>query len=379
MNERILIELVDRVLELYPPERITRSRERTQAMWERRMPADRLPFLVSGMETANPPELPEDTPPFVQDAALQLQWLTEHAAWDDDFIPGLAPGIRQALFPSYFGCTEEHASDSTRTKPAIVDPEDVYRLPEAGFDPGTIGGEMLDKIRFFVELTRGELPVYEPDIQGPFSTASQIWGVEDFLLAIYESPEEARYLIDRCTDVVIDFMRQARAIAGKAFIPYHCPPALWYPSDKGLAYSEDLMAVVSPEVVREFMRPSVERIAQEFGGVVLHSCGYINQLARELSDIPGLVGLNFATCETDLPLFLAEADPRLALAVHNSPVSCRSLEILGARAHVELCARAFARAGVPGMCVVLYGTRELDPRVHSPEFTALLTDIFAKG
>jgi len=373
LSERILAELLDKVRKLYPPERVARSRERTRAMWERRPAVGRMPCLVSGMATANPPELPEDAHPFAREAADQLQWLTEHAAWDDDYIPGLAPGIRQALFPSYFGCTEERASDSIRTKPAIIEPDDVYRLPEVGFGPGTIGGEMLEKIRFFTELTRGKLAVYEPDIQGPFSTASQIWGVEDFLLAIYEYPDEAHYLIDRCTDIIIDFMRRARAIAGDAFIPYHCPSALWYPPEMGMAYSEDLMAVVSPEAAREFMRPSVERIAREFGGVTLHSCGNINHLARELSDIPGLVGLNFATSETDLPRFLAEADPRLALAVHNSPVSCRGLAILDARAHVEHCARAFTRAGVNGMCVVLYGTQQLNACAHSSEFARLLT------
>jgi len=372
VSENILHALVDQVIELYPPERIARVRERTRAMWERRPVADRFPYVIYGMPPANAPELPEDAHPFAKDAVYQLQAMIEHAEWDDDYLPGLAPGIRQALFPSYFGCTEEKASDSTRTKPAIVEPEDVYRLPEVGFGPGTIGGEMLDKIRFFTELARGELSVYEPDIQGPFSTASQIWGVEEFLLAIYEYPEEARHLIDRCTDVVIDFVKQARAIAGDAFVPYHCPTALWYPPEMGLAYSEDLMAVVAPAVVREFMRPSVERIAREFGGVALHSCGHINHLARELSDIPGLVGLDFATCETDLPHFLAEADPRLALAVHNSPVSCRGLEILDARAHVAHCARAFKRAGVNGMCVVLFGTDKLEARSDSGEFARLL-------
>lgn len=138
-------------------------------------------------------------------------------------------------------------------------------------------------------------------------------------------------MIDRCTDVLIAFMRRTREVAGEALIAYHCPTALWYPPAMGLAYSEDLMAVVSPAVVREFMRPSVERIAREFGGVVLHSCGSINHLARELSDIPGLKGLNFATCETDLTRFLADAGPRLALAVHNSPVNCGGLAIVDGR------------------------------------------------
>ncbi|WP_407928176.1 uroporphyrinogen decarboxylase family protein [Hydrogeniiclostridium mannosilyticum] len=45
-------------------------------------------------------------------------------------------------------------------------------------------------------------------MQGPFSVASQIWGIEDFLIACYDYPDEVHYLISRCTDIFIDYCKK---------------------------------------------------------------------------------------------------------------------------------------------------------------------------
>lgn len=135
----------------------------------------RIPYVIYGEPIKQLPVLPENILVNERELVKQLQYILEHADWNDDYFPGLSPGICQAAIPSCFGCTEETASMSTRVKPAIQNPGDVYLLPEIGFGPETAGGEMLERMRYYREKTRGLLTVYEADLQGPFSVASQIW------------------------------------------------------------------------------------------------------------------------------------------------------------------------------------------------------------
>jgi hypothetical protein len=137
-------------------------------------------------------------------------------------------------------------------------------------------------------------------------------------------------------------------------------PAIWYPREKGIAVSEDLLAVVSPRAVREFIRPYLESIAEAFGGVFVHTCGSLNPVVREINQIRGLVGVNFSSCETDIAEALRELDPGLFVVSHNSPVSRADLPVLTPLGHAEACARAFRQYHARGVCVVVPALWSLD-------------------
>lgn len=355
---------LDAIAGAYPPARMASIRTRMEAFWNRESHRY-IPRIVFGLPVRAMPELSGDATEDERELVAQLQGILEHAPWDDDFYPALFPGLRQVLIPSFFGCVEEFASASVRVKPAIGEPGDVYRLPDAGFGPGTVGGALLERMHRWRELTNGSLAFYEADMQGPFSVASQIWGVQEFLTALYDSPDEVCHLLDRCTDAAIAFIRLMKEAAGGPLIAYHCMPALWYPQRLGAAVSEDLAAVVSPAVVTTFMRPCLERIAAAFGGVFMHSCGSLNRVVGALGDVRGLVGLNFSPCETDLDSLLAAMDPRLFVVAHNSPVSCDGLPVLGPLEHARACGQLFRRHRAAGVCQIVPCGATLDPREHN--------------
>ena len=355
MKNHKIEDLLHLIKECYPPERVAATKRRLQRLWNLLPTTDKIPYVLYGMPPKHPPSLADDAPGEQRELITQLQTIYEHAEWPDDYMPGLVPGICQVMIPAYFGCTEEQMSMTTRVKPVVHDPRDVYDLLELGFGPETTGGQMLERMRYFRRETGGLLPIYEADLQGPFSVASQVWGIENFLAAIYEHPDEVHYLLSRCTDVVIKFAELMRDAVDGDWIPYHCVPAVWLPPGKGIAISEDLIAVVSPQVVREFMRPCLERIASAFGGVFLHSCGSINHVIGELNQVHGLIGLNFSSSETDLPRLAEDARDSLVLTVHNSPVSCRDLPVLNVTQHVQLCGQIFRRNRVRGLCIIIGG------------------------
>jgi hypothetical protein len=351
MENNTIESILYLIKERYSQERVEVTKQRLQALWNLLPMTDRIPYVLYGMPLKQPPMLADDVSGEQRELITQLQTIYEHAEWPDDYVPGLVPGICQVMIPAYFGCTEERTSMTSRVKPVVHDPRDVYDLPELGFGPETPGGQMLERMRYFRRETRGLLPIYEADLQGPFSVASQVWGIENFLAAIYEYPNEVHHLLSRCTDAVIKFAELMRESVDGDWIPYHCVPAVWLPPGKGIAISEDLVAVVSPQVVREFMRPCLERIAAAFGGVFLHSCGSINHVIGELNQVSGLIGLNFSSSETDLPRLTEDASDSLVLTVHNSPVSCGNLPVLDIVQHVQLCGQVFRRSR--GLCIII--------------------------
>jgi hypothetical protein len=163
---------------------------------------------------------------------------------------------------------------------------------------------------------------------------------------------------------VIEYTRLMIDAAEGDLIAYHCMPAIWYPCELGIAVSEDLAAIVSPGMVREYVQPCLERIADAFGGVFLHSCGSLNRVIGELNRVKGLVGLNFSSCETDLDGALRDMDRSLVAVVHNSPVSCGGLPILNPLQHAYACARAFREHGASGICIVIPCGFQLDAATH---------------
>ena len=351
----IVENLLNQIKDCYPPKRIQATQQHLSNLWELQPITERMPYVLYAMPVKQPPKLTEDMSGEQRELITQLQAILEHAEWMDDYVPGLSPGINQAMLPAYFGCTEETSPLTSRIKPVISNPHDVYNLPETGFEPETLAGRMLERMRYFHCETHGLLPVYEADLQGPFSVASQVWGIEDFLTAIYDYPDEVHHLLSLCTDVVIKFAKLMRDVVDNDWIPYHCAPAVWLPPENGIAYSEDLLAVVSPKIVREFIRPYSEQIANEFGGAILHSCGSINHIIDELNQIEGLIGLNFSSSETNLPLLAESADNSLVLTVHNSPVSCNGLPIPDAVEHIKLCKSVFRQSHERILCQIFGG------------------------
>jgi hypothetical protein len=343
--------LIEKVLATYPAERIERIKQRTSAVWHGHPLPDRIVYIAGEAgEIRGLPDIPAEANEDQRDLIIQLQTILNHGDWDDDFFPAISSGLRQVAIPSYFGCVEEEVSSSNRVGPIIREPSDVYSLPELGFVPGTVGGYLLAKMRYFHQRTGGRIAVYMTDMQGPFSVAAQIWGVEPFMLAIYDHSKEVHYLLQKCTDAIITYYKLMREAVEGNWVPMHCHPVLWLPEDVGVAASDDFLAIVSPRCTRDFSRPYLEQIAEAFGGVVVHSCGSINHAVAELNKVKGLKGLNFSSTETNLEQVAAEIDPRIALVVHCTDVHRPDLQPLTTLQHLELCRQVFGTGRVRGIC-----------------------------
>jgi hypothetical protein len=269
---------------------------------------------------------------------------------DSEYYPGFPSGLEQITIPSMFGCVKEILSDSDRIKPIIQSPSDVYSLPPAEIRAGSVACEMLRRMMYKHQKCMGAFSVYMTDIQGPFSCAAQMWGIEDFLCALDENPNEAHHLLSLCTDAIIAYFRAMYEVTDGVMIPIHCHPVIWVPEDCGVAVSDDFFAVVGAHTVRDFSVPYLEKIGAAFGGVTAHTCGNMNHLAEVMNGMKNLKALNFSGSETDLARYAAECDPRITLIVHQGGMSCCGLPILDEIQHLKLCADAQKNTGVKVFC-----------------------------
>ena len=214
MFERLAAERLAEIDARYPAAHKQQVTARLRRAWEKQPAADRIPYVVLHYrQDGFAPQ--DDLSAWENEFLAQLQGILNHREWDDDYLPVFHFGILQALIPAYFGCGERHSQDgrSVETVPVIREAADVYTLAPVGFGPETLGGQMLEKMRFFQQAAQGRILLAETDMQGPFSVASQIWGVEEFLLAVYEEPEAVHHLLELTTDAIITYIQKMFAVS----------------------------------------------------------------------------------------------------------------------------------------------------------------------
>jgi hypothetical protein len=255
--------------DLYPDERIERSKRRLRKLWAGEMPDDRYPFLYAPLQLNyyDQVHLPEER--------LRLS-LDEHIARgriEDDFIPSLFPGCRQGTIPSMFGAKEMVVDGSYSSARLIHGLKDIDALPEPSIGPGTVAHEWLEMQRYFLEETEGRLPVNVVDMQGPVEVCAKLWGYDDFFLAAYSEPGHCHRLMDKLTDAFILFWEAQQKLLGSHFVGTHLWGWNWVPENSGATLSSDGVVMVSPDFYDEFYNPSTIRIGEHFGGVTIHSCG----------------------------------------------------------------------------------------------------------
>jgi len=360
----IIDGLIERVLEAYPADRLERIKSRTESSWKGGANAykDRISYSFLSYNMPEEPKIPDDALDIQREMIGQLKSMLHNAVIDAEFYPAFSSGLEQVTIPSMFRCVKESISDSDHVKPVINAPSDVYSLPEAEIREGYVCYEMIRRMAYKYRRAGGRIPVYMTDIQGPFSCAAQIWGIQEFLcdINLSECQNEAHYLLSLCTDAIIKYFYAMYEIADGNMIPIHCHPILWVPKDCGVAVSDDFFDVVGAHTVRDFSVPYLEKIGGEFGGVTVHTCGNMNHLPALINGMKNIKAVNFGASETDLMQYAKECDPRIMILAHRSGMSLKNLPLLNVEEHIRHCADVQKTTGVRVFATPLYTDEALD-------------------
>ena len=348
-------EKVKIIYELFDQQRLDASMKRLRAVWNGQMPEDRLPFVFSfspfesklhGLLVFFAHYSPEETLNYYLDANIA------HAKIDDDYIPSVWAGLRQGTIACAFGCEEYFLSEQYYTKPIIKTVDDIYKIERPDIRNVGLTKFFIDRIRTLYQLTDGAIPVHICDMQGPFSIAAKMWNDNDLILACCDHPKAVHHLLNLITESTIEFGKALIEVTEGNLIPTHCMPESWFPPGAGMALSADYMAILSPDIFREFVKPYLEKYAEAFGGVLLHSCGCFTHNLDVLKTIDGLKGINFSVTETPLETVAGKLSPKVTLVPHSTLVSCGDLKVLSRREHTENSISYLVKNNIPAQPLI---------------------------
>ena len=220
---------------------------------------------------------------------VQLKAISRQMDSCSEYVPFLEPWFGVGVFANAFGAEYVWVDgESAQTRYILFNEDQAARveLPEIADSP--VMNLVLQSIDYFLQETRGEIPISCTDTQSPLDTITLLWDTASFFTATYTAPEVVQGLLQKITDVMIAFTRQQIAVLGDAWVrPGHIMVSARY--GPGLSISDDNIVMVSPDHYRRFAMPYNSQLSQAFGGLAIHSCGnYIRQLPG-LFEIPGLV------------------------------------------------------------------------------------------
>lgn len=229
--------------------------------------------------------------------AQTLDWLQAAATLPGLNLPCFTPDFRVAGGVLHWGGA---ARFDDKNDHSIVDPvaqtvdEALVVAPRPVDDPTMIASRAVRLWRdLSSRLGTDLLWLRMSDFQGPFNTAAQIMDQQELLMAAVIEPEKVAELLDRVTTFLIDYARYHFDAAGERVAGYTWPFTVFPPS-VGLAFTEDMMPLLSADVYRELALPYLTRLAQEFGGLQIHCCGDWGRHVPTLAELgPALKAVEF--------------------------------------------------------------------------------------
>jgi len=188
---------------------------------------------------------------------------------------------------------------SPATKPAFQTIDEALAFDIKPVSKTEVGIHSLAMIEYFLDQTKGKLPMSMGDIQSPFNNATNIVDTGNLLTSMILEPEKVLHFLDILAELEIDFYKAQAKLIGDCMVK----PGHGFASARvfeGFGMSDDNVVMVDEETYMNFAAPSFAKLAKTFGGPVHHSCGNFSDKAQMLKRIPGLIMSDAAfTPETD--------------------------------------------------------------------------------
>ncbi|MBK5196268.1 MAG: hypothetical protein JJE08_09635 [Proteiniphilum sp.] len=211
-----------------------------------------------------------------------------------NYKPDLGIGFMAAVF----GCDQV---PNDKVDPWITplitheNQEDVLKIPYPDLSSNPVMQHGLERIDF---LNRnGKAPMRLINVASPLVTASYIWEYNSFLEGMLMEPKKVHYLLDMITTATIEFIRLQLGRIRNLYSMSH--ENIWVPRSVGVRISDDVAAILSPDLYREFGKAYNERIAEAFGGLMIHSCGDLQHVLPVMLETKGCRGIDLTIPQND--------------------------------------------------------------------------------
>lgn len=266
----------------------TEKREAILKTWNLE-PTREVPFLI---EIGYPHFATEE---FYGDDEAELRWNEryhqERAEVDDYGLPNIKPNLGISVMAAAFGCEQRINNEADpwitpRIREANV--TDVFTLKKPDPTTNLIYQKAFARLDYL--QNHSSLPLRLVNVPSPLVTASLIWEYTSFVEATLLYPKEIHALLEVVTEATIEFVQLQLQRIRKLFTMGH---EMWYtPPEVGIRISDDTAALLSPKLYREFGVRYNTKIAEAFGGIVVHSCGELRHVLPVMMEIPDLRGID---------------------------------------------------------------------------------------
>ena len=345
--------ILKNIQKVWPEDRIEKSKERLLKIWNKKLPGDRIPFVFERVPDGNGVNIEIlEAYGYSMDVNLyfNLCQLEKRAVLDDDYIPSLYAGYRQNMIPSGFGAEEIIKSNATQywSEPFIRKPVDVYKLGEFSLNKKNSTIKLLlDNMKYFRKMTKGLLPLHLIDSQDAMANASTLVEVNDYFLALTTHPSEIHELHKICNNAIIKFVNAQIEISEGDYIPMNTFWFGWIPKGAGISLSIDLLAMISPKNVVEFVLPYLNEISNYYNGVLIHSCGRWSHNMEMIKRTQNLKGIDFGVTETGIGDAWRIFGSSITYALHNSYVAVAPYKVQTQEKYIESIATFIKENNIP--------------------------------
>lgn len=235
---------------------------------------------------------------------LAVKQLQHQAGLPGLNLPAFYPDLGTISVPRYWGGSVHWPEDGNIfIEPVAACLDDALKLrPKSVDDPSMDARRALDLFRQTRRLLGTRYLWHRTvDMQGPLNTAALICDQQELLSAMYEDPEKVESLVQGITDFFIELAEyQYRSVDGQ--LAGSIWPYAFFPARRGIAFTEDMMPLLSTELYARFGLPYLKRIQEARGAMMIHCCGDWGRHARTLAD----AGLNIAAVEFHYPFTTIE-------------------------------------------------------------------------
>jgi len=293
--------------------------------------------------------------------ALQLGCLQTSMAFKADVPNFLEPWYGVGIYASAYGIDyvwnpgqspASHYRFETLNEALQYVPQPVAQTP--------VGKHTLEMIEYFMEKTKGALPMCFTDAQSPLNTSTLIVNTSELMLNVITAPDALKVFLDRLASLMIEFVAEQKKLIGDCLVN----PGHGFASARnfgGYGQSDDNIVMLSNEDYYECAVPSFEKVGLAYGGPVLHSCGDYSGKLPIMHNISNLKMIDAA--------FSPETDPNpcppqpFAEALTGSGIILNA-RIVGSLKVIEQTVRQLWRPGMKLIVVTYCQTPEEQVRAY---------------
>jgi len=226
--------------------------------------------------------------------AWQLGALQKSMSYKMDIANFLEPWYGIGTIASAFGIEYEwKPGQAPAFRPRFKSVDEALEQELLPIEETSIGEQTLEMIHYFLDQTKGQIPLSPTDTQASLNAVSFLIDTHHFFLEFVMNPEGLKELLNKLTDLTIEFTKtQLELIGNAAVLPGH-----GFASSRtfsGLGVSSDVICMISPSDYQAFEAPHIQKIGKAFGGAVFHSCGQWASKIDGVKAIPNLIMIDAA-------------------------------------------------------------------------------------